>query len=87
MKHRSAAVAAPFLVLAATAQVQPGFDAVSVRPSVFQPAAAARGEPGNGGGCPTSMKIDQGRVDMRMRSRTCRRSDSTAPSKTERLTT
>jgi uncharacterized protein (TIGR03435 family) len=41
------------------------FEVVSVRESPWRPGAAARGERGAGQGCPTVMKVDQGRVDIR----------------------
>src|SRR5215471_10597358 len=41
------------------------FEVVSVRQSAWRPGTAMRGERGPGNGCPTVMKVDQGRLDIR----------------------
>ena len=57
------ATAAPSDQTAATTRI--GFEVASVKPSVYRPrVTGAPGERGAGGGCPTSLKMDRGRVDI-----------------------
>src|SRR5947207_2566061 len=58
----------PIIALAAAAagaQTAPQFEAVSVKSSPWTPGTRAPGERGTGGGCPTSMKADPARVEIR----------------------
>jgi uncharacterized protein (TIGR03435 family) len=53
------------LLAVALGGAQTRFEVASVRASVWRPAAAAApGERGTGGGCPTSLKLDRGRIDI-----------------------
>jgi len=60
------ALGASFLILSLAAQPGPRFEAVSIKLSPWNPGTRAPGERGaGGGGCPTSMKADPARVEIR----------------------
>ena len=41
------------------------FEVASVKPAVYNAPVGGGGERGAGGGCPTSLKVGRGRVDIR----------------------
>jgi uncharacterized protein (TIGR03435 family) len=49
----------------AGAAAQSRFEAAVIKPSAWQPSTTGRGERGGGGGCPTTIKLDPARLDIK----------------------